>query len=372
MFRGSFIILLLVLMSCTEKVSIEPEFSDKTDWVPLLAIEHNNYRRVELNLGELPRLEVERNLSRILVQFRTVGEAEFKNFDTQDLEFRRFLMPIYLSEPVLQENFEYECRLVVEYRNGVEQVSNTVRFVTPVVKGQILDSIAIPPQTFGCFGCSPEGFGFTETWLFVLKHTDELIRIHLNTLESTQLLSGFRPFDPRISGSYLGMAVYGDTAIFAENTRSEPDKMTVVRVNLQTLAINKSLKLSIPQVAENFYHGRIVHYDGSDIYVLWSFEGHQQIEKFDVVEGGVVASYPRFETLFYSDDKMFFDGTSFWVGINRFFDNRIVGFDLNSALVAPVHRNPLFNPGGLGWDGDSFWVYDHQTRSLVKLRLEGL
>ena len=359
------------MMSCTEKVSIEPEFSDKTDWVPLLAIEHNNYRRVELNLGELPRLEVERNLSRILVQFRTVGEAEFKNFDTLDLEFRRFLMPIYLSEPVLQENFEYECRLVVEYRNGVEQVSNTVRFVTPVVKGQILDSIAIPPQTFGCFGCSPEGFGFTETWLFVLKHTDELIRIHLNTLESTQLLSGFRPFDPRISGSYLGMAVYGDTAIFAENTRSEPDKMTVVRLNLQTLQVDKSLRVPFPK-AGPFVYGRIVHYDGSDIYVLWNLEGEQQIEKIDVATGQVVESYPAFEELVGFFDELIFDGTDFWISINREFDNRIARFDPNGAIVSPVHRNPVFRSFDLAWDGDSFWVFDDEIDSIVKLKLEGL
>ncbi|NIR69614.1 hypothetical protein GWN28_27895 [candidate division KSB1 bacterium] len=181
-----------------------------------------------MSFGELRVLEVERNLFRILVPFRTAGEAEFTTFDTLELEFRRFLLP-YLSEPVLEENVEYECRVVVQYRNHVEQVSNTVRFVTPVVKGQILDSI-------GCTGCRSI-FDFTETSIFVLTYNDELFRIDRNTLESTQLLSGFRPLG---SVLFLDMAVHGDTAMFTENTESE---MTVVRVNLQTLEVDKSLKV---------------------------------------------------------------------------------------------------------------------------------
>ena len=363
MLKRSFIILLLVIMSCTEKVSIEPEFNDNTDWAPQITVEYNNYGRVYLDFGEWPPLEYQRNLASLFLQFRIVGETRFRRIATFDLPtggFRSF----YRSDPVIPEGIEYEARLAVQYRNGVEQVSNIARFFMPVVKGEILESVAIPVAL--------RDFVFYKTSLLALSYNDELIQIDLNTLETTQLLSEFRPFYSQFSPYFDDITVNGETAIFAENRWDEPDKITVIRVNLQTLAINKSLKLSIPQAAENFHYGRIVHYDGSDIYVLWSFEGHQQIEKFDAAEGGVVASYPRFETLFYSNDKMFFDGTSFWVGINRFFDNRIVGFDLNSALVAPVHRNPLFSPGGLGWDGDSFWVYDHQTRSLVKLRLEGL
>lgn len=364
MLKRSFIILLLVIMSCTEQVGIEPEFNDNTDWAPQITVEYNNYRRVQFNFGDWPPLEYERNLASLFLQFRIVGETRFRRIATFDLPaggFRSF----YRSDPVIPEGIEYEARLAVQYRNGVEQVSNIVPFLMPVVKGKILESIALPPQTYE--------FGFYKTSLLVLSYNYELFHIDLNTLETTQLLSDFRPVNPLYSSYFDDIAVYGDTAIFAENRWDEPDKMTVVRVNLLTLEIDKSQKLPIPKASENsYYSGSIFHYDGSDIYVLWSFEGQQQIEKFDTVTGEMVASYPTFETLFYGEDKIVFDGTSFWIGINRYFDNRIVGFDLNGAIVAPVHRNPLFSSGGLAWDGDSFWVYNRETGSLVKLKLEGL
>ena len=363
MLKRSFIILLLVIMSCTEQVGIEPEFNDNTDWAPQITVEYNNYRRVQFDFGEWPPLEYERNLASLFLQFRIVGETRFRRIATFDLPaggFRSF----YRSDPVLPEGIEYEARLAVQYRNGVEQVSNIARFFMPVVKGEILESVVIPVAL--------QDFVFYKTSLLALSYNDELIQIDLNSLETTQLLSEFRPFYSQFSSYFNDITAHGETAIFAENRWDEPDKMTIVRVNLQTLAINKSLKLSIPQTAENFYSGRIVHYDGSDIYVMWFSDSQQQIEKFDAVGGGVVASYPMFETLFYGVDKIDFDGTSFWVGINRPFDNRIVGFDLNSALITTVHRNPLFRPHGIAWDGDSFWVYNVETNSLVKLRLEGL
>ncbi len=48
MLKRSFIILLLVIMSCTEQVGIEPEFNDNTDWAPQITVEYNNYGRVQL------------------------------------------------------------------------------------------------------------------------------------------------------------------------------------------------------------------------------------------------------------------------------------------------------------------------------------
>ena len=56
--------------------------------------------------------------------------------------------------------------------------------------------------------------------------------------------------------------------------------MTVVHVNLLTLEINKSLKLSFPQADESFYYGgRIFHYDGSAISV------HRAQFTFKIVQG---------------------------------------------------------------------------------------
>ncbi len=378
MFRRHLIILLLATVSCTEKVGIEPGFSDITDWAPDMTVEHNNYRRVELHFSELPQLEVERNLYRLFVQFRKPSETEFRSLDSLDLEFRRWLTSRYLTEPVLQENTEYECRVLVQYRNGVEQVSNTVRLVTPVVKGQIVDSIAYPPP-FECSHCSPVAFGFSETSILVLSSRDELIRSDRSTLEATRLLSDFVPSD-KYSAYFRGITVYADTAILAENSASEPGKMTVVRVNLATLEIDKSLKIPFP-VEQDIVYGQIIHYDGAEIYVLWNIisaansedgPSQQQIARLNAVTGEAVEVFPAFDAQVDHDDVLIFDGADFRIAINDDFDNRIAGFDPNGGIVPPVHRNPVFRSRQVAWDGDNFWVFDYQIASFVKLKLEGL
>ena len=142
MLKRRLIFLLLVISGCTEKVGIEPEFNDNTDWAPQITVEYNNYGRVRLYFGESPPLEYRRNLASLFLQFRIVGETRFRRIATLDLE--RGLRSFYISDPVLPEGIEYEARLAVQYRNGVERVSNIAPFLMPVVKGEILESIAMP------------------------------------------------------------------------------------------------------------------------------------------------------------------------------------------------------------------------------------
>jgi len=85
MLKRRLIFLLFVISGCTEKVGIEPEFNDNTDWVPQITVEYNNYRRVRLYFGESPPLEYRRNLASLFLQFRIVGETRFRRIATIDL-----------------------------------------------------------------------------------------------------------------------------------------------------------------------------------------------------------------------------------------------------------------------------------------------
>lgn len=369
MLRQTFLILLIGFTGCTEKVSIAPQFGDATSWTPVLSVENNNYHRVQLHFGE-PPLEVERNLSNIVIRFRKAGEQGFRDLDTLNLEFVRLTPTSYTTEPVLDEDVEYEFRALARYRNGNENVSNTVSLTTPVVKGQILESIPITPPDFGCSGCAPSGFGFNESSVFVLTFDDRLIQVDRSSSEITELLDEFRPSDPRVSVSYLDMAVHGDTAIVAENTESEPDRMTVVRVNLKTLAIDKSLQIQYPKDG-NYVYGRILHYDGSDIYVLWTMDAEQQIERLNATTGAVVESHAVFQLVPDIFDGLVFDGIDFWINIRDAYDNRINRFDPDGTILPPVHRNPVFRTHELAWY-DGFWVFDEESYAIVKLELDGL
>jgi hypothetical protein len=54
------------------------------------------------------------------------------------------------------------------------------------------------------------------------------------------------------------------------------------------------------------------------------------------------------------------------------FDNRLVRCDATTIAVEEQHRNPVFAPQGLAWDGANFWVVDQETHTIAKLQLEGL
>ena len=95
--------------------------------------------------------------------------------------------------------------------------------------------------------------------------------------------------------------------------------------------------------------------------------------KLDARTGEVVEAFPPFTAEFGVDTENFaFDGSDLWYGTEVSFDNRILRFDTAGGFTAPQHRNPIYRPAGLAWDGTHFWVYEFETNSFAKLQLEGL
>lgn len=130
---GLRLLFLLILVACTEKVSIEPVYTGDTDWKPTISLTGNNYQRVGLSFEQPPRLELERNLVRYIFEVQRIGSPNFVPIDTINLihRFRGFIPSSYVTPAILEQNTDYAIRMVVQYREGIEQRSYEKYFLTP-------------------------------------------------------------------------------------------------------------------------------------------------------------------------------------------------------------------------------------------------
>jgi len=362
----------LILCGCTDPVSLEPTVTDAT-WVPTLNLQHNNYHRVQVEFAD-PPLAVDRNLTHLLVQYRPVGAAEYTALDTIDVRSDRYLSLAYRTRPIFEEGQGYALRMKTQHRKGGEKISNVVRFDSPVVQGSILDSIALQP-TPNCIGCVPKDFQITEDYIYLWRSDSggDLVRVD-RTTEEREDLNSMIPSDLEEDiDKEAGMAVSQDTLIFGDYS-DKPEKLfSLIKIDVQTGEYEKSVSLPVPPDTER--GGRIVHYDGNTIHLVWDLGEKQQIQVFDARTGAAIKSYSEYTAhpnessgvfdLFEGNDIVY-DGSQYWISISKDFDNRIARFDPNTGNLGPHHRNPVFYGSGLTWDGEQFWVYGENGSAFLR------
>lgn len=109
-----------MLLGCTEKVPIAPQYTEDTKWAPTIRLIGSGYQRFGLSIADSPDRQISRNILQYVVEYRSSSAAGFVPLDTAST--MRFLPSEYnTSHPVLQEGQEYAVRLVAEYRNGVHR-----------------------------------------------------------------------------------------------------------------------------------------------------------------------------------------------------------------------------------------------------------
>jgi hypothetical protein len=358
---------------CTEKISIQPEYTGNTNWVPAIVLYQNGYNRYSINWWSGPDipLSVQRNISEYLFELRPAGASQYSVIDTQSLDNIRFIPYSYTSKPILEEDVSYETRLTVRYRDGTERHSNQLSFVSQEVKGKILRRILIPddPSYYpGSYFYSPSCIGFNNGFIYGVQG-DYLTRIDTTTeavtVLETNLYSffGFHGFitNFQINNNY----VYIDKV----NTNFNG----LLRFNVETLQIEDTVFVEPPDSA---YGPRIIGNYGSDLYLMWIFiDKTYQVIKVNPNSGEILEVYPRFNLSFFYDEDFVFDGSKIWITdfLSEEFLNRIAYFDpLTGSSNQNENQVPIFEPSGLTWDGAHFWVFDRETRSYVKIGLEGI
>ena len=356
------LLLAVAILGCTEKFTVEPQYTDETGWTPNSTLIGYGYQRIELELNDLPSMQIHRNLLRLLVEYQRVGEADFRVLDT--ISVVRFIPQSYLSPPRFEQNVNYSVRMTAQYRNGVTRTGNSASFLSPIVRGKILKRIPLPQPDANILYGFPEDFGFRRGELYVLEGRN-IVRI--DTATGTALVIK-NDLGESWGFSSWNMAVLEDTAILAEYIWDRPTEVNVYWFNLNSLDTVKSVKLIIPGEGNPID----VSYDGSWFYLLWLYyasDGDMQLFKVSTVTGALVESFPRRKGTLGAIALV---GTDLWAGSSSHFDNRIRRIDPSTYAALEDHRNPIFSSRDLAWDGAYFWVFDYETQAFAKLQLEGL
>jgi hypothetical protein len=143
--------------------------------------------------------------------------------------------------------------------------------------------------------------------------------------------------------------------------------MTIVRLDLNSLRVDSSLKIPVPASIPVTITGH-----GSNLLAAsYPSEGKKRFIIIDPADGQILKEYPAFAASYWYASEMASDGNNIWVSSRALFDNDTSPIDLSSGLRLKKHHNPIFQPESLTWDGANFWVIDRETRTLAKLQLEG-
>lgn len=349
------IVLLAMLLGCTERVPIAPQYTEDTSWTPTINLIGSGYQRFGIDIDDPPDKQITRNIHQYVVEYRPPGADAFTPLDTASSV--RFLPSGYdTPAPILQEGEEYSVRMVAEYRNGVRRESNVLTFVCPVTRGKVLRRIAMPVEAQNL---SLLGMGF---------HNRNLLALFENRLFRVDTSSGnvvlLKTID--LFYSFPQIAIHGDTLVLVDQGWFfGPILYSFFDLNALDFVGNGFAV----ELEENAQLDKIA-YDGRHIFLTTlTFEPlMQQLHKIDAVTGETISTSSKFEPVL---NKFVIADNRLWsVVYASTYDLRMQSFDPQTLDLQRDFQHPVYHGTDLAWDGAHFWTWDFDTRSFVKIALE--
>lgn len=366
---------LLAVIGCTEELPLNQIYTDDTDWVPSVSVSKNDYQRVVLAIDRPPRKELLRNIRSYHIQMRAVTDGGFVTIDSL---FGMYVAPhyaapypqYYYSKPVFSYNTQYVMRTAVYYRTGVVRVSSEIQFTTPVERGKILKRIPAPLVIPLNYFASWNSLVFWKDKLLVLADK-QLFQVDTSSGKTTLLKTDHNPPTGNYQQMFQSITISGDT-LFSFYDRPNVDwnnrVYTIVKLNLKTLVVDSTLKIQAPQRTL-----RSIVSHSSNLYAFWwTSQGLDQFSVINSQTGQTIQTLPEGTLGDTYPYELCSDGSNLWITKNSSFNNRIVKIDPLMLAISNEQHNPIFSPQSLTWDGKNFWTIDRDTRTIVKLQLEGL
>jgi hypothetical protein len=372
----AFISIIALLAGCTERLPIDPIYSDDTDWTPSISIAHNDYQRFELVVERPPRKELLRNILWYEIQLRTGVSTDYQRVDSISGLFNQppyiyvGYYPLshypfeYLSEPILDNKTNYSVRMVSHYRTGISRISDAISFTTPTDRGSILKRIPFPKKVTSMSEWGNNRIAFHKGSLLMLRDT-ELWKVDTATGQSTLLIREFSPPPDNRNTQFRSIFVAGDS-LFTYYEDYDFEVFTIVSVDLKSLMVDSTVRVSSP--------GRTLYQmesDGSQLLTLWYnlSTANLQFAIVDLHSGKIIQMFADGPSVVPYPYTYCSANGAWWELVWRDFDNRIVRFDPATLTILEDHPHPVFSPLELTWDGANFWSIDDDSRAIVKLLL---
>lgn len=362
----------LFISGCTTEKKFGPGFIQDTNWSPSARLVYNGYQRALFQIDRPPRVELLKNIDlyRVVTIFNRSGSAVIIDTLRNYQVYPQYLLPKYSyeyrSKPMLEDNVGYTTHVEVHYKNGDSGVSNKTTFTTPPKRGAVLRRLPLPKKQASDSYWGVDLISFYKGSLLVLRD-EELLKVDTSSGVATLLKNVFMPPDGYPNVYFRSLAVCRNTLLTFYYNRWNPNLITIVRLDLVSLSVDSSLKISSPTSVPVAITGY-----GSDLLIIsYTSEEKNQFTLIDPSSGQILKEYPPFTASYWYASEMVSDGDNVSVAFKAPFDNEISPIDLSTGVQLRKHHNPVFDPQSLAWDGAHFWVIDQETRTLAKLKLEG-
>jgi len=365
------LVCIVLLDGCTEKLPLDPIYTDDTDWAPSIALTSNGYQRITLYVEQPPRKELLRNILFYTAEIRESRSGVDVSIDTLKVTAIPaayvYLGPGYIStyqsSPILEYGTDYTVRFVVHYRTGISRYLNELPFTTPLERGRVLKRVPLPPEILNDSYGAGDILAFHNASLLILRN-EKLVRVDTASGQPTLLKSDFAPPTSHLNETFRSLTVAGDTAYTFYGSMNH---FRIVSLNLNTLQVDSSLNISNPD-----WNLINMVCQGSSLYALWESSGRQQFTLVDRQNGQLANTLPSAPARIPYPYTVVSDGSNFWYSHMSWYDDRLIQFDPSTLTFWEEDRNPVFSTEGLAWDGANFWVVDLETDTIAKLQLEGL
>jgi hypothetical protein len=372
----------LAVLGCTEELPIDPVTTGADDWTPTFTVIGNGYQRVELRVSGPPRKELIPNIAQYVLSVVRSGDMTYQPVDTI-----YYVPPSYAAAgnhdgafwqtpPRLAYGAIYSTMVSVYYRTGTVRHAYGPNITSESDRGKILRTTRLPTLTMGIYGNMDRHFAVwkgspivnSEERLYAIDTTTGTVQYLTSLLPAA---AGMAEAD-RSRHGLAAMGVDGDTLVAAV-TITDERRIRITKVNLNTLTIDSSRSITwgstIGPIQVSIAAGQMaILFDRSDRQF--------QVVRYDVRSGVELQTY---QAGFFASPyrPMVFTGTSFWISgsitLNGATVNTLSRFDPATFAISEVHRNPVYRPERVAWDGVSFWIADwYYDQTLSKISLEGL
>lgn len=358
-------------VGCVIEQPFEAGYTEDEEWTPSIQLAQNDYKRIVLHIDRPPRLSLLRNIEEYHVVIQTKSDHSSVEIDTIQ---GRWIHPAYLypqflhpynSEPVLDYEVEYLARADVLYRSGARVSSNVIELRTPPSRGNSMKVLPLPQKIPGSMWSFEDVIAFHGDDLIVLRD-DQVFRVDTADGTATLIKDQFLPPEDYPNKTFRSFAVVGDTLV-TYYFHWETQKTTLVRLSLESLAVDSSVSVSFPDATPV----AVSAFEGGILFHLLKGDNRHQLLKLDPGTGGILHEYPPFawSDTYWNDFTA--DRTTIWVSLFEDYDNRYVQIDPTTGSVVRELLNPIFRPQSLAFDGSHFWQIDTETNTIVKVRPAG-
>ncbi len=341
------------------------------DWTPTVKLALNDYRRIVLSLERPPRVTLLKNIEgyRLVIQrkldlFLVSSDTTLGIHVAPRYLIPRFPHPLY-SKPILEYQEGYAAYVEVLYRRGSTRRTNTVDFITPPSRGDIIKHIPLPKKEPYDSYWFANTLGFSHGKLFVLR--DEfLFQVDTSTGNATAISNSFTPPGDDPNKTFRSFGIIGDT-LFSYYYRWSLQTVTFVRLNLRSREVDSTARLTI----SNAYPIAVVSTGKDLLLLLKRSDGQHQFVRIDPRSGSLLETHQPFAPVSSYPLNFASDGRQIWVPIYQWFDNRLKLIDPATGATIRTLPHPVFSPEGLAWDGSAFWTVDREELRIVKFRAAG-